>query len=334
MNIPAELLRNVPAMIDFGKEAFIKGFEGQVGAFMFRQIGRVLGPYIPALAQVDPREMALRVRRLEMAAFGFSDEMEELAAEGEAVLPEELDEPTAGDFVADALHAAMDTPSTVKQEVLGRSIVRRLSARTESPEELYLRQALSIVRRCNNDHLYALATLRLVRHTPLPENLSRDDAQGWLDDTLLPLLERAAANDPQSDVLDYVVSIGAAFYSEREWYDVASGMNSHAPSIEQRLIESTWGHEIVVPGLAPQGRFYQLAVRLDQGESNEESGTEAVALAPYSLTAPGIAVAKTVLDVIETSIRTAAAEHMTNRDIPETEKDAEMQLDEARTSSE
>jgi hypothetical protein len=312
MNVPAELLQNVPAMVNFGKETLIKGLEGELGAFMFRQFRRVLEPYIPALAQVDEREMQLRVRRLEAMAFGFSDEMEQRKSHEDFVIAEELDEPTTADFVVGALQAAMETPSHEKQQLLGRCIARRLGSQTESDEELYLREALSIVRRCNAEHLYVLATVRLVRHTPLPNNITRDEAQTWLDEALLPLLERAVAHEPRTEVLDYLVSVGAVSYSEREWYDVAGGMSSHASAIEQHLIESTREHQLVVPGLAPQGLFYQQAVQLDQGSFSRELGMETVALAPYTLTAPGMTIAITMLDVIEDSIFSAQRRHPTN----------------------
>jgi hypothetical protein len=97
-------------------------------------------------------------------------------------------------FVTQALEAALESPFEAKQVLLGRLIAERLGAETESADDLFLREALRIIRQSNQAQLFALGALYLVHHPPvsfMPHEAMRE----WWDTDYLPLLQRMVADN-------------------------------------------------------------------------------------------------------------------------------------------
>jgi hypothetical protein len=171
VNVPAEVTGSLPALLDFFKNSLVDALEARTGALMLRQLGRVLAPFFPVLSKDDQRELAVRVERLEALTTGFSREIEWYkTSDYNAQVPsDDLIEPALQDFVAGAFVAAMESPSAEKRDLFGRLIAQRLHCKTESSEDLYLRQAFIIARRCSERYLHLLATISLVNDPPRPQ---------------------------------------------------------------------------------------------------------------------------------------------------------------------
>lgn len=297
MNVPAEIANYAPAIVDFCRDALVKGLETQLGTFAWRQIRRALARNVPVLKDADPRELLIRMERMEATLRGFSSQLRSLKGESGGVLPadDEMLEPATQDFIADAFAAAMESPSEQKREVLGCLIAERLYSATESREELYLRQAFAITRRANQRHLEVLAMLLLVHTPPLPvRKMTRAQLNRWFDDKLLKVVDQVSKTKIRFDDLHYLVSIGAVEFSEQEQYSTIGGMSSHAASIEQVMVRATREHYLPEQTMT-DGRFYQAVRDLFYGRPSKDEGDEDPALAPYTLTASGRTVARLVL---------------------------------------
>ncbi|HTU70331.1 MAG TPA: hypothetical protein VMF11_08395 [Candidatus Baltobacteraceae bacterium] len=208
----------------------------------------------------------------------------------------EMLEPAAQDFVSDAFLAVMESPSPEKRTLLGRLIAQRLYAKTESSNELYLRQAEMLTRRMNTSHLWVAATVYLVHNAPLPQGYKRDDVYGWMDRNLWPVFSVVCKNVPTYDELDYLSSLGVVTYDRSDRSDNLS-LSSHAPSLEQRLLHASNEH-FEQFAVVRRGRFYDRAVELDEGKFSKEHGQELISLAPYALTVPGLRIAETMVTQI------------------------------------
>lgn len=291
MNIPAELLNNAPAIIEHGGQWVVGHIEGQVGDFAWKQIVRAIGRVFPPLAEVDPRELAKRMSRLETALYGLRDELSkhlELSVGIEA----EILEPAAQDFVSNTFSAVMESPDDVKRDLLGRLIAQRLFSETESTDELHLRQAAFITGRINRQQLWALGTLYLINYPPLPSTITRDAAYLWMDENLWPVLQRICVQDPTAEDLAYLASLGAVLYDQS---DVSQNLaNAHAPPVEHRILQVSGEHFPQVPGQR-FGEFYLNASQLYVGEFSRTEGVERISLAPYTLSPPGFRIAFTIV---------------------------------------
>jgi hypothetical protein len=295
MDVPAEIASNAPAIIEHGAHWVAAHIEGEIGDFAWKQVVRSLARVFPALAEADPRELAKRMTRVEETLYATQDELTLLKARHpQQDIEMEMLEPAAQDFVSDAFAAVMESPNPEKRRLLGRLIAQRLYAQTESEEELYLRQAESITRRANQAQLWALATLYLVHYPLLPPGLSRDQIYRWMDDHLLPILEVVAKDDPSYETLDYLTSLGAVRYDGSDQSDNLV-IGTHAPSIEQRVLQATNEHFEPFSS-KPVGHFYKNAYDLYEGKFSKDAGQERISLAPYTLTVPGFKVAQAVVE--------------------------------------
>ncbi|HEY1655377.1 MAG TPA: hypothetical protein VGF86_09710 [Candidatus Tumulicola sp.] len=295
MNVPAAVVSGLPALLNFFKHSLVDGLEVQTGKFMMRVAARVFSQYFPAQAGMGRRELTVRVKRLEALFEGFSAENEQYRAEsGRAeVANEELYEPALQDFVTGSFYAAMESPSEEKRNVFGRLIAKRLQCSTESSEDLYLRQAFVIARRCNQRLLNELATISLVNDTPQPsENLTRSEIYEWLDANELPVLERVGKEAFHDDDLRYLDSIGALTYDEPADYLTIG--TTHAAGVEQMINRVTREPFLAVPN-TKTGRFYQWATYLSNGEFSKQSGIHQIPLDSCTLTGPGRIVAEATL---------------------------------------
>ena len=298
VNVPAEIVAGLPAVLEFFKSSLIDGLEARTGAMIIRQLDRVLGRYFQTNSEEDQSEFAFRLNRLEAVVIGFERELNWYRDDDSETKVEEkeLSEPALQDFVTGAFIAAMESPSAEKRDLFGRLIVQRLHDKTESADELYRRQAFIIARRCSERYLHILATISLVSEPPRPsEKLTRNEMYTWLDANALPLLDRVEGEPCNSDELRYLASIGALVY--REANDYLSMGTQHAPEVEQMIIQETGEPFLPIPGVKV-GRFYERASYLGQGEFNTESGSVQLPLDTCTLTAPGRMAALSVLDVV------------------------------------
>lgn len=293
MNIPAEIANNAPAILEHSSQWVISHVEGQLGDFVWKQLIRAIGRAFPTLAEIDPRELATRVRRMEQAFAGLNEELARLRNVDVAIDVEtELLEPATQDFVTDTFAAVMESPDDEKRHTLGRLVAQRLFTTTETADELCLRRAESLARRMNRAHLWTAATLYLVHYTPLPSGMSRADVYSWMDAVLLPILDKVCPSAPSYGDLDYLTSLGAVHYDRS---DKSANLVSsrHAPAIEQRVLQET--HEYPVPlSNNPRSLFYERASLLYEGKVSRENGIELISLAPYALTTPGFRLGQTV----------------------------------------
>ncbi len=295
MNFPAEIIHNVPAILDYTSHWFSGHIETEPGDFLWRQGLKTLARFFfPSLKEADPNELLKRIQRLEAGALGMDDELRCLHSQcPDYDIALELTEPSTQDFVSDTLAAMMESPSEEKRDLLGRLIARRLYAKTESSEELYLRQAQSLSRRMNKRHLYALATLSLVRSAPMPKFESRDLAYRWLDRHLWPILQIVSDVDPTFEELNYLTSLGAVLYDGSDVSDSLS-LSSSASPIEQQIFNAT--HEFVSPAVViTDSKFFRASSELYRGKISRAKGVERISLAPYTLTLPGTTIASTII---------------------------------------
>lgn len=294
MDFPAEIVNNATAIIDHSSHWVTRHVEGQLGDFAWKQVMRAIGNVFPALAEIDPRELAKRMGRMEEAFYGLQDELDALKSRfPQYNIDAELLEPSAQDFVSDAFVAIMESPSNEKRNLLGRLIAQRLYATTESRDELYLRQAESLTRRMNTPQLWAMATLYLVHYPALPIGLSRDELYIWMDKNLLPVLDVVCKVMPTDEDLDYLTSLGAVTNDGSATSNNLS-LSEHAPSIEQRVLQATSDHFEQLEN-KDRGRFYNRAYELYNGKLSREQGQVLISLSPYGLSVPGIKIAEIIV---------------------------------------
>jgi hypothetical protein len=294
--LPPEIAQNAPAILEYSKHWLATKLEGEVGNFAFSQIKRALRKFLPDLNTADPKELFNRLGRVEAAVQGLADEVSELQARGLGMPhDDEMREPKAQDFVKDAFAAAMETPNPEKQEILGRLIAGRLYAATESTDELQMRQALTLLAQMNAGQLKLLATLCLVQDPPVPDRkVTRGELAQWFDAELLPPLISLDITDPSYQDLEYLVSIGAATYSDRVQQELYSGMLQHAQNIERKALVAT--EEYVTFASPSPGEFYKRAIDLHSGKHTRGQGIDRIALGPYVPTAAACIVAAAVVE--------------------------------------
>jgi hypothetical protein len=293
MNVPVEVLQNAPEILNYASNWFTGHVEAIPGDFIWDLGSRALVRYFfPKLAESDPKALLLRIQRLEDGAAGINAELHRLRAEQPYYDPEEERyEPVAQEFVINTMADIMDSPNAEKRNLLGRLIAQRLYLKTESAEELYLRQAEDMAKRMNERHLRTLATLYLVRNTPMPSGMTRPELYAWLDDKVMPMMERICDVDPSYEDLNYLTSLGVIHYDASDTSNALS-VGSHAPAIEQNVMGVTSEHPDHFGQRA--GRFYAEASELYEGKMGD-SGVERISLAPYTLTPPGLTIAATVV---------------------------------------
>jgi hypothetical protein len=301
MNIPPEVVRDLPTLVAFVRGSLLSGLEGQVGGFTLRQLRRAFGRYIPVLRDADPHELELRIGRAETTLLALSSRITAIQSDYEIGAPDddEMREPATGDFVADAFSASMGSPCAQKREVIGVLIAQRLYAATESEDELYLRQALEVTRRSNKAHLNLLATLSMVHNPPRPTvKMHREDVEKWLDENAFSLLNTVCSDTFTTSELQYLDTIGAVNYSnETEMQTIGFGGARRAPPVAQMIIEETGEQFLNAPGIG-HGAFYEKASELYSGRFSREAGFERLPLAAYRPTRAGYIVANGVLDSI------------------------------------
>lgn len=240
---------------------------------MDRVFGRRLDDKVDGLGRHFTRlETTLGVINVRLQQIGTSVDAHER-------MLREAGEPATHAFVSDCLEAAFESPDEAKQCVLGDLIAARLTAATESFEELQLRQAQRIVRDSSAAQLLALARVLIVsslpftfeEHVPLAEVLRFFKA---VDDGT------SNAGVDYND-MRYLVSLGAVTESERE------DINGHASPWMNLLIH--WGYDVYSNDvLALENRVQQIA---ENHSAQRVPNSEGVALGKFELTPPGYTIA-------------------------------------------
>ena len=298
MDFPVEILNDVTAIIEHGSQWVAAQIPGDLASIGLRQVlYMTLAKRLPFLRSLGPAETKLRFERLEETVSGLQDELHKQRSEHpDHSIDVELLEPATTTFFVHAFEAAMESPDANKRDLLGRLIARRMFMKTESSDELYLRHAESITERLNRQHLYAIATVYLVRYAPLPSGHTRDTMYKWMDEHLLPALQTVAAADPTYDDLDYLTSLGAVLYDGSDHSNNLL-IGETTPAIESRVLQATLGHFEPFSN-KPVGHFYETTYELFEGKFSKENGQERISLAPYTLTIPGLTIGAAVVDRI------------------------------------
>jgi hypothetical protein len=243
-----------------------------------RIFGRTLDKKVENVEQVAARlEATLQVAAEDIRRL-------ERRVETHETILREAGEPATLLFVTEGIEAAMQSPDTAKQCVLGDLIAARLTKDTESLEELQLRGALRIVRDCSSRHILALARVQLVTAPPFAfENRVPFDAVRRF---FIAVDEATASSGAAYLDMKYLVSLGALTEDSRSRDDVNG---SSSPWMNLFL---TWGRGVYDDDvMAFENRVQMIA------ENRTPQGIEygqGVAYGNYELTPPGYEIASRV----------------------------------------
>lgn len=298
MDFPPQVINDVQSVVAYG-EAYLGGKLTDLGVgFVLSLIRRGLVKTVPSLKHADPREIEIRLNRVESAMNSMAEELEAMReAEKGKPIEEESVEPRARRFIEEAFAASMESPSEDKRDLLGRLVARRLYVKSESTEELTMREALTVAEKLNDEYLRVLATLSLIHGPPTPvHQVTRGELYRWWDARLLPVLIALDVREPNYGELEHLVFVGAATLSERVEEELYSGLTSEADSIEQAAIQATG--EYYSNGAKITCDFYHRSHELLMGRYTKGMGKDLTPMGAFHPTPAGATIGALVIESV------------------------------------